>query len=403
MIQLRDYQIDISQKACELLNTKKIAYLALEMRCGKTIISLETATLYGATKVLFITKKKAIKSIENDCKHYPNLNVTVINYESVTKKADYYDLVVIDEAHALGAIGKPNKRQKEVKQIVRSTPIIFLSGTPSPEHYSQFYYQMWVSAYSVWSHYPNFYKWAKDYVDIKQRMINGRLINDYTHAIEAKVKADINPYMISFTQKEAGFENQVIEKIITVEMPNMIKLIEQLKKNKIIEGKVSAILADTPAKEMQKVAQLSGGTIITEDGEAYILDKTKAEYIKEYCKGMKIAIMYQFRKELELLKEVFPNYTEDSNEFEQSNDRIYLGQAISTREGVKLATADALVMYGIGFSATTFFQLLERHVSKERTTPAYVYYFFTKGGIEQQVYKAVKKKENFTLSHYKKC
>lgn len=98
---LRDYQIDISDRAAVCLRENKIAYLCCETRTGKTIIAFETIRKHGAKNVLFVTKKKAIKSIETDYQHFKeHFMCTVINYDSVSKCNGLYDLVVIDEAHS---------------------------------------------------------------------------------------------------------------------------------------------------------------------------------------------------------------------------------------------------------------------------------------------------------------
>ena len=65
-MKLRPYQEKLSTKAVEILNQKKIVYLAMEVRTGKTLTALNTAKLFGATNVLFLTKKKAISSIQWD-------------------------------------------------------------------------------------------------------------------------------------------------------------------------------------------------------------------------------------------------------------------------------------------------------------------------------------------------
>ena len=78
-------------------------------------------------------------------------------------------------------------------------------------------------------------------------------------------------------------------------------LIKRLEKDLVIEGQNEIILADTPVKLMQKVHQLSSGTIKFESGNYGILDKSKAVYIKELFKGQKIAIFYKFKAEFELL------------------------------------------------------------------------------------------------------
>ena len=65
MIQLRDYQKSIVEKATEVIQRHGFVYLAMEVRTGKTLTSLSIASNIKAQKVLFITKKKAISSIEN--------------------------------------------------------------------------------------------------------------------------------------------------------------------------------------------------------------------------------------------------------------------------------------------------------------------------------------------------
>ena len=66
MIQLRDYQIEIRDKAVAKMLDSGWCYLAMEVRTGKTLTSLSVADKLGAQNVLFLTKKKAISSIEAD-------------------------------------------------------------------------------------------------------------------------------------------------------------------------------------------------------------------------------------------------------------------------------------------------------------------------------------------------
>lgn len=61
---LRPYQIQIAEQAYRLLSQFGIVYLCMEVRTGKTFTAFETARLYGAKKVLFVTKLKAISSIQ---------------------------------------------------------------------------------------------------------------------------------------------------------------------------------------------------------------------------------------------------------------------------------------------------------------------------------------------------
>ena len=112
MIKFRNYQTNIISEGIEILNTHRFLYLAMEVRTGKTLISLGICEGMGIKNVLFITKKKAISSIEKDYNSYnPSFNLEVINYESLHKmKQTGWDVIICDEAHGMGAFPKRNKR-----------------------------------------------------------------------------------------------------------------------------------------------------------------------------------------------------------------------------------------------------------------------------------------------------
>ena len=97
MMELRDYQIDIANQITEKVKRLNICYLAAEVRCGKTLMTLEACKLLNVNKVLLLTKKKAISSIENDYKEMGyRFQLTVTNYESLHKVVGNFDLIVLD-------------------------------------------------------------------------------------------------------------------------------------------------------------------------------------------------------------------------------------------------------------------------------------------------------------------
>lgn len=404
MYKLRDYQIDISTKANTILRKNKIVCLICEVRTGKTLMALNTAKLYQAKNVLFLTKKKAISSIESDYLDFgynEHFKLTVINNESLHKIQNDFDLIIMDESHRFGSFPKPSKGAKEFKNRFSNLPLIMLTGTFHPESYSQIYHQFWVSDFTPFEE-NNFYKWAKNYVNIKERNFGYGNIKDYSNANYDLIKPIIEPYLITFTQQDAGFSTNVKEHVLTVTMSNLTySLCNTLQKDLVVRGKNKNIVADTAVKLMQKIHQLYSGTIKFEDGSTQIIDTTKADFIKEHFKGKKIAIYYKFIAELELLKQVFgEDLTTDLDEFNSTNKNIAL-QFVSGREGITLKNADVLVAYNIDFSATTYFQFKDRLTTKERTENN-LYWIFSKNGIEHKIYKAVTKKKNFTSSIFKK-
>ena len=403
MKQLRPYQQELSQRAVSVLNELKIVYLAMSVRTGKTCTSLETAKLYGAKNVLFLTKKKAIGSIEEDFSEFGyKFNLTVVNDESLHKVKGDFDLVIHDEHHRFGAYPKPNKVAKIFKEKYGNLPMIFLSGTPSPESHSQWFHQFWISNNSPFA-YPSFYKWAKDFVDIKDKRLGYAIVKDYSYGIEEKIKKVINPYILTFTQKEAGFTTSVNETVLEVEMkPITYQIIELLKKNQFVKNpQGDLILGDTGVKLMQKCHQLYSGTVKFEDGSRKVIDDSKAVFIKEKFSNDKIAIFYKFKAEIDCIKATIGNkITEDLEEFNSTDKWIAL-QIVSGREGISLRAAKYLVYYNIDFSAVSYWQSRDRLTTMERKEND-IYWVFSKRGIEKKIYKTVLDKRDYTLNIFKK-
>jgi hypothetical protein len=408
-ITLRPYQQVIVEKTCKLLrDAPRFAYLSMEVRTGKTLTALSALDCAGGVaSVLFVTKKKAIEGIKKDYNALaPSYKCDFINYESLHKIVDIcYDAIVFDEAHGMGAFPKPSLRAIEARRLVHHCDpyVIFLSGTPSPESYSQMYHQMWILGYRGPFTEPTFYKWAHSYVKIWERMINGFRVHDYSNGIQEKIMDEVKPYMISYTQNEAGFTSKVNEHVLKVRMSDTTyRIADKLKRDLLFEGKDDVILADTPVKLMQKLHQIYSGTVILESGKSIVLDKTKAEFIKERFAGKRIAVFYKFQEELKCLLSVFQkDMTTDLGKFHAGECNNFAIQIVTGREGISLKEADFLVYYNIDFSATSYWQSRDRLTTMDRLENN-VYWIFAEDGIEEKIYKVVQQKKPYTVSHFKK-
>ena len=404
-VEFRDYQKAIIDLGTEIVLAHNFLYLAMEVRTGKTLTALGIAYKLGSQNVLFLTKKKAMSSIEDDYAMLrPDYNMTCINYESMHKVEGEFDLIICDEAHRLGAIPKPSKGARLVKELIHKNKyphVILMSGTPTPESYSQMYHQVYGVPGNPFSRYKNFYRFADDYIRVSTKIINGRHMNDYSKGSLDILNA-MEKYTIKFSQKAAGFESSIEEEILYVEMEERTyKLADKLRKDLVIEGKENVVLADTPVKLMTKLHQMYSGTIKFESGASMVLDYTKAEFIKEKFKGKKIGIFYKFKEELSALKKVFGDeLCTELDDFNTECKNIAL-QIVSGREGISLRNADYLVYYNIDFSATSYWQSRDRMTTKDRKYNK-VYWIFSKDGIEKDIYKAVTKKKDYTLRHFKK-
>jgi len=403
---LRNYQIRISNDATDILKRKGLCYLSMEVRTGKTLTALQTCENYGAKKVLFITKIKAFSSIQWDYDNFGyKFGLTIINKESIHKILDNdFDVIICDEAHGLfGTYPKPNNFTKIYKKRFYNIPAILLSGTMSPESYSQLYHQFSINKFSPFKEFTNFYKWANQYVDIQIKHLGYAQVKDYSKADKKAFWHLIRHHIITFSQVEAGFTTSVNEMVLECEMkPITYAIIERLKKDLVVISKDGKqIVADTAVKLMQKTHQLSSGTCKFEDGTSKVVDYSKAEFIKNKFNGVKIGIFYKFVEELNALKHIFKDeLTTDLNEFNLTNKNIAL-QIVSGREGISLKEAEHLVFYNIDFSAVSYFQAKDRLTTMERKENT-IFWIFSKGGIESKIYKAVQNKKDYTLKLFQK-
>lgn len=487
-IALRPHQIECSAKGLSILRNYGIVYLAMQPRVGKTLTAIDIMQKAGKTNILFITKLgpagKTIASIKGDLLAYgPSYKSTIINYEMLHKlvgkpsktgevRLAYtdFDCIVVDEAHSCGAYPKANKTIRQVRALCWSKDVIMLSGTPSPESYSQLYHQLYVSDRSPYKQFGTFYAWFRKFGIPKQVMRNGMMINEYKKVDLKLLEPTYRHLFVDYSQEQAGFKQVIEEQVIDVPMPPVISsLIKTLKKNHcLVEADFAALglplckiaISETGADLINKIAQLCGGTLLLTEGDPdyavpsesmqvgavpaptifnmfadlddmteampsesisieqeeteaefdFVKDKNgtilsthKADYIKERFAGRKIAILYRFRAEFEVLKSVFPNWTSNADHFNEApGTLVFIAQISSAREGLNLSTADDMVFYNIEFSARSYWQCRERFQSIDRATPATIYWIFFKGGIESDVLDRVNSKKPFTWSYYKR-
>ena len=414
MFKLRPYQEEIVGNAVKRLRRLWLVYLAMEVRTWKTLTSLSIAKELWCKRVLFITKKLVIDNgnvvddynmMEGDFELVMSTN----NYKTIWKQDKWRDMVIVDEAHTFGAFPKSSAGAKAVRQL-SAKYMILMSGTPTPETYSQIYHQFWMCKKGPRTINKTFYHRAKEwYVNVTQRKINWYMVNDYSKANKDKIMQKIKKYMISFSQKDGWFKNKIVEKIHDV-IPSweLKEILDQVKTKDVIPYDGDHILMDTAAGKLNKYRQLCGGTCILDTDESVFIDTFKAQYIKDKLlydndyivpKRKKLLIFYYYRAERNLLLNVLGDaVTEDFDEF-RNTDKSIIKQIRNGREGVSYKEADEIVFYAIDYSATSYWQARDRLTTMDRKETI-VHWLFTYWGVERKVYKTVQGKKNFTYSHF---
>lgn len=391
-------QLRKADEVHELLCKRKVVLMHFATRTGKTPVSLRVAELYGAKKVLFVTKKKAISGIK-DFQHLFSFNLTIINYESLHKLSPEYDFIIADESHTLGAFPKPSLRTKRLASLIGTNPLLLLTATPALESPSQYFHQFWVSKHSPFNVYKNFYHFAQVYIDIQKIYVSGRTINQYN---KLKPKTNfakiIDAYTVRWEKSDIGSFGDIDEKIDYIPLDKHIKrLMAIFLKDKLYTFKTGDdVVCDSNMKLRQVMHQLSSGVLKIDDNKYFVLSKYKAEYIKQKYSKYKIAIFYLYKGEEKLLKETFDT-THDIDEFNVS-DKVFIGQFQSSSMGTNLSKADYIIFMNISFSATMYEQVKDRGRVKGKTEDSRIVWIFSNTGIEKKVFDRVKNKIDYSLS-----
>ncbi len=396
---LYDYQKAIVEQATSILANKHIVYLNMGMRTGKTRVALSIAKNYN--NILFVTKKRVINFVYKEISELGiTANITVINYEQLHKYiTEKYDLVVVDEAHSIGAFPKPSLRAKLLKAICSKNDcdVVLMSGTPFPESLSQCYHQFYISNFSPFSNYKNFYQFANDYVNIILKRVSATTtVKDYSHCKDS-VLAILQPYTITFSSEEGNVNTPKKEYIIYVSDDQIEKYLYQIIKLGIIRD--LDYYKSNASEQFEKAWQLCGGFIYLDDKPVFLSYK-KAEALRS-LEGYTI-IFYKFIAELDILKTTLgAELTTNVAEFQSGSYKYIALQYLSGREGINLSIANNIVYYNLDFSYTSYSQSLERASCKLKDSVNVYYIFYENIAFERRILDTLKDKKNFNLRTFK--
>ena len=375
------HQIKAAKKLKKKLSRHNLAILAGQPRSGKTISFLEVAKDYRHP--LIITQKSAIADIQ---KH---TDAVVTNYHQVKNLTNIgFDLVIIDECHRFIANASPKRSQiwRDIRTLTQDVPIIFSSGTLTPEGYAGLFNMLSLSDYSPWKRFTRFTQWYQEYGRPYQMQINGLYITKYDRTQEEKILHEIKKYTVSITRKEAGHVHEATDRPVSVPLTRkQQKVLAALDEDQLFADKNGVILADTPAKMLTKSHQICGGFVHGESG--YLKEfkkKPKISWLQKNIDPDRTIILAHYIEEQKLLASLFP----------------HTGSITKNAEGVNLSHFDRMVIYSMSFSAATYEQVRARQMNFSRKKPIEIIYLLS--GIDAYIYKAVQQKKNFTASWYRR-
>ncbi len=390
-----DYQVELAEDAALILKENMAVYLAMEERTGKTLTSILVAEQLDISKILIITKKKALDGWKETLEAFkPKHDYDVVNYHQAHKKTGPrgeplgYDLVILDESHNyISTFPKPGTIWKQVKQIVYGKPLIYISATPYAQGPQQLFGQFKLLAWGPWKQYLNFYKWFAVYGKPYTKEISGIKIPQYDRCHNDKILNDVKHLFITKTRKELGFEHEPEDVVHYIELSEPTRHVyNELLKHDLCELSVGMLVCDTTSKLRTSLHQLEGGTIKIDEQRHVLSNSEKVDFILDkFGDSESLVIMYNYKAELVKLEKHFK--------------RARILQATSFAEGVDLSGYDDLVIYSQDFSTARHTQRRARQANKQRSTAIRVHYLLVKKAISDQCYKTVSiNKKNFVDS-----
>lgn len=365
-----------------ILEAHKFVYLVLPPRRGKTRVGLALSS----GSVLVVTKKNAIGGWKSEAMAV-GVDIVVINYESLHKvPSQTWDTVILDEGHVLGAYPVSAKKVLEVYKIKRDRTVI-LSATPFAESISQLFHQLRSGRSGLWLEFKNFYDWHRNYGIASTRYMYNRVVADYSKCQEVVLDEFRE---VSVTLEDRGAFKEPIETLIEGSIMDS-EVYDLLVNDNYVERGGWEVLADTVLKIAQKCHQVTGGTLITESGDAILLDGGgKVDLCRNACSGYsKIVVFYVYAAEKVLLRDQLGlNVVDSLEELSTCSNGVFLAQYKAFSEGIDMSMADTLIIYSMSFSTTNYLQARDRMNRLDRLEAMPVQYLVT-SGIDLKIYETV--------------
>ena len=322
--------IAIEQLMYDRFDIKKVLLIAPKKVAESTWA--QEANKWNETNCLKIAsvlgpEKDRIKALQSDSDIY------VMNRENVQWLYEYYhnkpfpfDMLVIDESSSF-----KNPQAKRFKAMRKMRPffkrVVILTGTPAPNTLMD----VWAQIYLL----DGGDRLGKTITEYRTRYFtpdktNGHIVYSYRllPGGDTAIFGKMQDICMSLKAKDYLNLPERIENVIMVEMnPKEWALYKEMERDHVLslvdDDDVSALNAASLAG---KLLQLANGAIYTDDGETIIVHNEKVERLKELVEtneGKPMLVFYNFKHDLQAIKEAFPKAVELKTDDDVAEQRTY--------------------------------------------------------------------------------
>lgn len=323
-----------------------------------------------------------------------------------------YPIVVLDEAQSFKAYNSARfKALKKVRPYIQR--LIELTGTPSPNGLMDLWSQIYlldegerlgrtITAYRNRFFYP------------------GMIVNGYPvkwtpkPGAEQEIYGLISDLVISMKNTALTLPPLTMDNVYVHMEPKEKKLYDEMKKEYVLslktgiaEDDVVDVIAANAAVLSAKLRQMASGALYIDDAHNYrIIHRRKLEHVAYLlrCTSSPVIIAYHFQTDKIMLETYLTSLGFDVQPFDGSAGMIrawnagqipvMLLQPASAGHGLNLQEGGhTLIWYTIPWSLEEYQQTNARLYRQGQTDPVVIHHILTKGTIDEQVLKAIDKKD----------
>lgn len=421
MLKLYPHQIKALDKTAGL---NRCAYY-LDMGLGKTFVGSEKMQQLGADVNLVICQKSKIDDwIDHFTEHYPKyhvLNLTsknglmpfiswsecgmrvvgVINYELAWRRKELLNLkgftLMLDESSLI-----QNEKAKQSKFILKLRPanVILLSGTPVAGKYEN----MWSQAHLL--------GW-----DIKRQIYDRQYINWTTidvagvpHKIVDKsdpyknvdrLKRKLRGHGAVFMKTEECFE--LPEQTFIKNYVSISKEYKRFKQTGYVCVDDVELIADTSLTKRLYMRQLCS-TYSREKLKAFedLLESTNDRLIVFYNFTCELEELLAIVCEREIPHSIVNGIDKDLYSYERYDNSVTFIQYQAGAMGLNLQKANKIIYYSLPERSDLFEQSKKRIHRIGQTQSCFYYVMLCRNSIEEDIYKALEEKRDYTDELFRK-
>lgn len=384
------------------------------MGLGKTFVGSEKLMQLGAKINLVICQKSKVEDWREHFLRYPcfvydltesgeiekfvsyNLDppaIGVINYDLIFRRPELNALkdftLLLDES---SLIQNPTAKRTKFIMAMKPKNIILLSGTPTGGKYEKLLTQMHLLGWKVsesifWNQYVDWH-WLEDTNGYNTKVIDG-------YKNEERLKRKMRQHGCHFLKTDEVFDlpNQVDQ---TIKIPVTAEY-KKFHKNSYVEYGGQEFIGDMTLTKMLYERQFCG-----------MYNSNKYTAFQELLRESedRFIVFYNFNDELRELMNladgvdkpisIINGQEKDLSCYEEYDNSVTFVQYQAGAMGLNLQKANKIIYFTPPLGSEIFEQSKKRIHRIGQNRPCFYYYLICKNSIEEQIYKTLAKRRDYT-------